>query len=513
MAEGQDLRNSIVVVVSSYATAVSVALSSYARQQLIASIGCSIRSGRKGAVHTIWIGVITDSGASIYSVVRMCPLNGKDRCCTRWPQKETNTPASMNPRFHPDGPRPLTSARDMFRPDSYLIATGIHATNIFVQRALLGLLALQEVLSLQLSMAVETSLPVLLTTLSQSLNSAIETTPDSSFVTPPENGISLLDVKNDLFLSYLQNLVFLIILKLRHRKSATDQDSDLDNAVTKKLVELRVYLEKGVRPLESRLKYQIDKVLRAADDAVRASVPAVNGTKTNGLSHDDSQGDSDEESDAGTDDEEGVPMLAPENVQDHQYGPGLLVPVNETAIAERAAQDGLYRPPRITATVMPTTTGKAEKEDKRARKSLVLDEFAREEISTAPLAEPSIGSTIVSGGRRSKSEREKQDEAERREYEEKNYVRLPKVSKKELKKKGGRQDAGYGGEEWRGLGEGIDRIERLTRKNEGAARSALEKSRKRAATDGPRSSGAQVGEGFQKRLKTLEGGRRDRGRR
>ena len=160
------------------------------------------------------------------------------------------------------------------------------------------------------------------------------------------------------------------------------------------------------------------------------------------------------------------------------------------------------------------TTGPREKEARKPGKSATLDEFVSTELSSAPLAEPSIGSTIVDRGRTVKSEKAKQEERERREYEERNYVRLPKESKKERAKKGGRKDAGYGGEEWRGLGEGIDRIERLTKRKGGEARSALEKRRKRPTEDGPRGGGGvEVGQGFQKRLKTLDGGRRDRGRR
>jgi U3 small nucleolar ribonucleoprotein protein LCP5 len=352
-------------------------------------------------------------------------------------------------------------------------------------------------------MAVETSLPVLLKTLTQSLSSALESTPESTSIVPPKDGISLLDVKNDLLLSYLQNLVFLIILKLRNRES--EDDERLDDAVVQKLVEMRVYLEKGVRPLEGRLKYQIDKVLRAADDAARISAPAPKKT----VQETSDSEDSDEES------ESGVALKASE-IDDLQYRPNpssLLKPTIAVESEERAAQDGLYRPPRITATTMPTTTGPREKEARKPAKSATLDEFISTELSSAPMAEPSIGSTIVSGGRRSKSDREKQDEAERREYEEKNYTRLPKESKKDRAKKGGRKDAGYGGEEWRGLGEGIDRIDRLTKRKGGEKRSVLEKSRKRPTEDGPRGSGgAEVGQGFQKRLKALDGGRRDRGR-
>jgi U3 small nucleolar ribonucleoprotein protein LCP5 len=103
--------------------------------------------------------------------------------------------------------------------------------------------------------------------------------PDETAILPPKEGISLLDVKNELLLSYLQNLVFLIVLKLRSQlvslaseKQNKDEPLDIHDEVVKKLVELRVYLEKGVRPLEGRLKYQIDKVIRAADDAARSAV-------------------------------------------------------------------------------------------------------------------------------------------------------------------------------------------------------------------------------------------------
>ncbi|CAG8960810.1 hypothetical protein HYFRA_00002347 [Hymenoscyphus fraxineus] len=378
-------------------------------------------------------------------------------------------------------------------------------------------------------MVAQASFPALLETLTQALTSASESSKSLHAPIPPEHGISLLDVKNELFLSYLQNLVFLIILKLRNHKTGNsspddDENEELDNSVVKKLVELQVYLEKGVRPLEGRLKYQIDKVLRAADDAKRAedaataakNKPAAKSTKKNPAQDEDSDASSDESDDEAID---GVPQLDANQIDDLQYRPNpssLMRPANvEDAddINGRSENDGIYKPPRIQATAMPTTTGPREKMDRKSNKSATLDEFVNTELSAAPLAEPSIGSTITGGGRRSKSEKEKKEEAERREYEEKNYVRLPKETKKERAKKKGGRDAGYGGEEWRGLGEGIDRIERLTKRKAGEGKNVLDKSRKRSTEDGPKSNGgAELGQGFQKRLKTLDGGRRDRGR-
>ncbi|KFZ02950.1 hypothetical protein V502_11362 [Pseudogymnoascus sp. VKM F-4520 (FW-2644)] len=366
-------------------------------------------------------------------------------------------------------------------------------------------------------MALDNSLPSLLATLTQALLSSAESAPELGSIAPPKDGISLLDVKNELLLSYLQNLVFLILIKLRDYNSEESDDEEaqsIDDDVVQKLVETRVYLEKGVRPLEARLKYQIDKVLRAADDAARANIPSSRGPAVNAkaITRDsDVSDDSDVDEDAG-----GVEAQAAQ-IDDLQYRPnpaGLARPA-DSGLESRDTKDmdGVYKPPRINPTVMPTT-GPREKADKRPQKSATLDEFISTELSETPFAEPSIGSQIVAGGRRSRSDKERKEAEERKEYEEKNYTRLPKESKKERAKKGGVKDAGYGGEEWRGLGEGIDRIERLTNRTSSSTRTALEKSRKRAVEDGPRASGGvEVGEKFQKRLKTLDGGRRDRGRR
>jgi U3 small nucleolar ribonucleoprotein protein LCP5 len=97
-------------------------------------------------------------------------------------------------------------------------------------------------------MAVDNSLEALLATLVSSIQSASEALPTED-VLPPKEGISLLDVKNELLLSYLQNLVFLILLKLRARRDNADSQEDLNlhphDEVVQKLVQLRVYLEKG----------------------------------------------------------------------------------------------------------------------------------------------------------------------------------------------------------------------------------------------------------------------------
>jgi U3 small nucleolar ribonucleoprotein protein LCP5 len=354
-------------------------------------------------------------------------------------------------------------------------------------------------------MAVDNSLESLLATLVTSIQSATEALPTEDIL-PPKEGISLLDVKNELLLSYLQNLVFLILLKLRARSGNASSKQELalypHDEVVQKLVELRVYLEKGVRPLENRLKYNIDKIIRTADDAARRmSQSAVKSKPRRTKDQADVDSDASDAESAGSDQTE-------EDEDEMTYGPRGTAMAKSKADAkeERAkesSKDGIYRPPKITPMAMPTTEGREARRERRPGKSATLDEFIATELSSAPMAEPSIGSTIVNGGRHTKSEKERREENERREYEESNFTRLAPISKKEQAKKRGRgQDGGFGGEEWRTLSAGIDRIERLTQKK-GGKLGSLDKSRKRPVGDGPRGSGSAAGDAFEKRRKVV----------
>ncbi|KAK3952432.1 Sas10/Utp3/C1D family-domain-containing protein [Pseudoneurospora amorphoporcata] len=385
-------------------------------------------------------------------------------------------------------------------------------------------------------MAAPATLPALLDTLTKSLASALELAPKISTIDAPKDGISLLDVKNELLLSYLQNLVFLILLKLRQARTGAhkkndDDDQSLDDLVVKKLVELRLYLEKGVRPLEDKLRYQIDKVLRAADDAERSAKQADAAAKAAA-----EQPDSDSEAAESGDEDQEAAAPSGQKLSDLQFRPNISSFVRNNGapgIAERPKigvgkstdAAGVYRPPRIAPTVMPTTTTERRERggDKKPLKSHTLDEFIADEMSTAPVAEPSIGTTIVNFGRRTKTVQERKVEEERRTYEEANFVRLPTAGKKDKAKQraleGRSNKMQFGGEDWRDLGVGVDRINRLTSggRDRKGTKALLEKSRKRGfdTTDGPKGdggSGVAMGERFQKKLKVLEGGRRDRGK-
>ncbi|KAI1433152.1 U3 small nucleolar ribonucleoprotein lcp5-like protein [Xylaria sp. CBS 124048] len=379
-------------------------------------------------------------------------------------------------------------------------------------------------------MAATITLPALLDSLSSSLSSAIEATPKLSGINDTENGVSLLDVKNELLLAYLQNLVFLILIKIRNAKNGDSESGETATAtsdsVVRKLVELRLYLEKGVRPLEERLRFQLDKIIRAADDAVRTE---ENGAKADGAESDDSDSGSEEDSDAddavdqdGQDDK----ARSRENAKQGPLFSNFSAPVSVGMAAAAQDKTGVYRPPKITPTVMPTTE-RRERTERRPMRSATMNEYIADELSAAPSALPSVGSNVMFGGRKVKTATEREEDERVREFEESNFLRLPKEGKKQRaeKNKAERRSAkmSFGGEEWRDLGEGLDRINKLTRRKEGGGRSTkalLEKSRKRGrdTIDSNRGSGfsadtKEIGERFNKKLKVMEGGRRDRGKR
>jgi U3 small nucleolar ribonucleoprotein protein LCP5 len=369
----------------------------------------------------------------------------------------------------------------------------------------------------------DTTVSTLMSTLADSLTSATTSLPsDHDLVQPPTDGISLLDTKNALLLSYIHNLVFLIILKLR-QTAGEGQDAimPLDAAVIKKLVELRVYMERGVRPLEGRLKYQIEKALRAADDAERAAATKTDGgarssntTKVNGVNQDDSDASDADASDADTG---ASPQPAKPSDLSYRPNPAALLRKREPSSNTKTSNPRLsatYKPPRITPTSMPTsnTSSRDTNLSRRQRKSHLLDEYVSSELSLAPLAEPSIGSnsTILARGRGSLNARQREKERERTEYEERNLARLPGETRAEKRKARMRGEGGarnvYGGEQWVELGEVGDRVARSVGKRRDGGRGVLERREKRRRDDGDeRGGGVSIGETFEKRRRVMEG--------
>ncbi|KAL8649620.1 MAG: hypothetical protein Q9210_004292, partial [Variospora velana] len=289
--------------------------------------------------------------------------------------------------------------------------------------------------------------------LTDALRSAIEVVPSAEAFTPPSDGLSLLDIKNDLLLSYLQNCVFLILFKLRNQDSSYKPEGDAQEAsydeIVKTLVSLRLYLEKGVRPLESRLKYQVDKLLLTASEASTQPISQPNDRQAKAHKRPSSASGASAEH-ADDDDEPEAPDLV--TVSDLAHRPNLSAfsrpPLRSSSQTSVKRDSDVYRPPRITATALPTTDRPAQALA-RKRKNAMLDTFIREELSSAPVAEPSIGAGNGLRGR------EAQRERERNEYEETRLVRLPSEGGKKKRGKRERERMGGGFDEvLGGAGEG-----------------------------------------------------------
>ena len=274
----------------------------------------------------------------------------------------------------------------------------------------------------------------ILFTLTESLSSAVSSLPDDASLAPPPDGISLLDIKNQLLLSYLHNLVFLVILKLRSLEPQSDTTSielTSDETVLKALVSLRVYLERGVRPLESRLKYQLDKLLLAANDAESQEALPTNGARSQEST--ESARPEPPRSSASSSHNTSPPPPSTSRIADlsHRPNPSAFIRPIARATSPTSRSTSVYRPPQINPAVPPTSA----KPQRKPRASHTLNEYVREELDELPIAQPSIG---TGNGLRGKAA---EREAERRDYEEGRLVRLPGEGKKAAKR---RRDVGEG---------------------------------------------------------------------
>lgn len=272
----------------------------------------------------------------------------------------------------------------------------------------------------------------LISNIKTSLESARSALTTSDSFSGTQDGISLLSLKSHLLLSYLQHISFYILLKLKGERV----DEGQYKAVIDNLIDLRVYLDKGVKPIESKLRYQIDKVIRAAERL-------------------DREGQLKDLDDSARD------ALA--------YKPNPQALVIDKA-EDDDSKDGLYRPPRIAST-LPAR----ELTQRRRAPNNTLREFVDSELSAAPVSQPSIGSNIITQGRQGnstiQSSRDRASQMERDRYEEENYTRLPTTGKA---KKNKRNDDIYGGEDFRVLDQELYGFDKAPKE------SLAERSRKRA---------------------------------
>lgn len=260
----------------------------------------------------------------------------------------------------------------------------------------------------------------------------------------PSNGgekVSLLSLKNGAMLSYLSSLLTVV-----HDKMDPDCEDPSADRGRQMAIENRVVLERGVKPLEKKLSYQLDKLIRAyrrmekeyIDAERRATEKAANNTLSHG---DDSASDSDSDSD----DEE--MSYRPNVIKSNDKSSRNTEDKNNEegeGEGEDNKEDGIYRPPKISAMLPPTQTSqhfedkfnvKDHKDRSNRSRMQAMDEYLRDQ-SDQPDWESSIGANIVDHGRGGiKSLRDSEKERRVTDYEEDNFTRVNHMGKSKLERR------------------------------------------------------------------------------
>lgn len=213
-----------------------------------------------------------------------------------------------------------------------------------------------------------------------------------------DKGLSFLEMKYQMLLSYLINLTYIVLRKCSGERIESDPSIE-------RLIEIRTVLEK-IRPIDSKIKYQIDKLVKTAviggssedDPQTYHANPANLVSKIN---------ESAEESSESSDEEE--------NKKDKSSKPNIYVPPKLAAVhfdENKSRVDSEKR--------------NKEKSKKQFLNSSIMREL-RDEYSEAPLE--------VSSGNHVKQSISKYEQ-EKTEYEENYLTRLPvtKAEKNRRKK-------------------------------------------------------------------------------
>ncbi|KAK4879213.1 hypothetical protein RN001_007359 [Aquatica leii] len=197
-----------------------------------------------------------------------------------------------------------------------------------------------------------------------------------------DQGLSFLEMKYHMLLSYLINLTYVVLRKCSGEKIEGDPCID-------RLIEIRTVLEK-IRPIDRKLKYQIDKLVKTAVTGTNVNDPTSFKANPENL-----VGQAQEESGEETD-------------------------TSDTKEQDKS-KSGIYVPPKLSAVHFIDDTAqernkRAQEKSKRMALSSSIMQDLREEYLDTPVE--------VSQGSRAQQILTKQQQ-ERQEYEEEYFTRLP----------------------------------------------------------------------------------------
>ncbi|CAH6719365.1 U3 small nucleolar ribonucleoprotein protein Lcp5p [[Candida] jaroonii] len=225
--------------------------------------------------------------------------------------------------------------------------------------------------------------------------------------------VSLLDLKNNSILSYINNLTLIILSQIQRIEGDEQVDDVREKAIENSIIQ-RITLEKGIKPLEKKLNYQLEKMIRSynkmeTDFNNSEQKQQVNAAKNS----DDEENNDDSESESESEDE-------------LSYKPD----ASSLMKKPMSSSNDSYKPPKISAMAPPTNNSSDGKSTKKLQS---MEEYLKEN-SDLPMEEKSIGVNIVNHGRGGvKTSRDREKEKEIQTYEEENFTRLPTVQTKKDK--------------------------------------------------------------------------------
>lgn len=308
------------------------------------------------------------------------------------------------------------------------------------------------------------------------------------------DSLSLLGLKNHTMMAYLHHLAVIALAQVQ-RVEKEQKDDALEKgrqAAIRGTITNRVVLEKGIKGLESKVNYQIEKMLKAyTQEKERVAAKAEAKAERARLVSEGLAEPQDE------DDEDDVEEEAQEDEDDSDSDDNLAFKPNVANLARdknaiRSARDargrkddrndksdksdssskpGIYRPPKISAVAPESKTAGRKSQKKNA----TMEEYLQYS-SNAPMVEQSIGSGILERGRGGeKTDRDRKREDEVRRFEEDNFTRLPAANKKDKARLNKARAGAFFGEDW-GFGSGD--VGEATKRKRGNS-SVWEKSKKR----------------------------------
>ncbi|OAV98933.1 hypothetical protein PTTG_03968 [Puccinia triticina 1-1 BBBD Race 1] len=236
---------------------------------------------------------------------------------------------------------------------------------------------------------------------------------DLSPATTTSLGISLLDLKNHLLTSYLHNLTNLLVIRISqtNRIPLEEEQEQCSSQIVEQLVWLRLVFER-LRPMEARLKYQIDKLLKTVLELDQHSFSNM----TAEIDHVMNDPLSFKPNPAAL---EG-PNEAEDDREAHDEDTG------GRQKEDRRSKE-VYRPPRVAPVAYPEASGKTKRQ---APAPVAL----REHVSLATAA-PLPESTTGLSNAATKSSNRAKALARMKEYEEANMTRLFSTKKDARRRK------------------------------------------------------------------------------